>query len=110
MRIAAAGSSWISHAISTWPVAQDIACLMAGSLLGSTRTSSPRFAGELSSDDDFYMLDSGLVVLQTTNDILNASLYTALDHRTVVSWQRVSLLVGFLGSVVSAVPVIAYSD
>ncbi len=35
------------------------------------------------------MLDSGLVVLQTTNDILNASLYELLDHRTVVSWQRV---------------------
>ena len=51
-------------------------------------------AGELSSDDDFYMLDSGLVVLQTTNDILNASLYTALDNRTVVSWQRVSQLMG----------------
>ena len=47
------------------------------------------FAGEMSSDDDFYMLDSGLVVLQTTNDILNASLYELLDHRTVVSWQRV---------------------
>ena len=49
----------------------------------------PLSTGELSSDDDFYMLDSGLVVLQTTNDILNASLYDALDHRTVVSWQRV---------------------
>ena len=69
---------------------QTSACLMAGSLLGSIRTSSPLLTGELSSDDDFYMLDSGLVVLQTTNDILNASLYAALDHRTVVSWQRVS--------------------
>lgn len=47
-------------------------------------------AGELSSDDDFYMLDSGLVVLQTTNDIHNTSLYDLLDYRSVVSWQRVS--------------------
>ena len=54
------------------------------------QTTTDVAAGELSSDDDFYMLDSGLVVLQTTNDILNASLYAVLDHRTVVSWQRVS--------------------
>lgn len=46
-------------------------------------------AGELSSDDDFYMLDTGLVVLQTTNDILDASLYRLLTPAALTSWQRV---------------------
>ena len=55
-----------------------------GALLSRAR------AGELSSDDDFYLLDSGLAVLQTTNDIRNASLYDLLDFRSVVSWQRVN--------------------
>jgi len=46
-------------------------------------------AGELSSDDDFYLLDTGLAVLQTTNDILDASLYDMLTPASLTSWQRV---------------------
>jgi Phospholipase B len=45
--------------------------------------------GELSSDDDFYLLDTGLAVLQTTNNILDASLYRLLTPSTLTSWQRV---------------------
>ena len=46
-------------------------------------------AGELSSDDDFYLLDTGLTVLQTTNDILDESLYDLLTPHSLTSWQRV---------------------
>jgi Phospholipase B len=46
-------------------------------------------AGELSSDDDFYLLDTGLAVLQTTNNILDTSLYRLLTPATLTSWQRV---------------------
>lgn len=46
------------------------------------------YPGELSSDDDFYLLDTGLVVLQTTNSVFNASLYDSLTPQSLLSWQR----------------------
>lgn len=53
------------------------------------RASFSGYPGELSSDDDFYLLDTGLAVLQTTNDILDTGLYSLLTPRSVLNWQRV---------------------
>ena len=47
------------------------------------------YAGEVFSDDDFFLLSSGLVVLQTTNKIFNDQLFERLSERSVLSWQRV---------------------
>lgn len=49
------------------------------------------YPGSLASQDDFYMMDSGLVMLQTTNGILNATLYDAVDANALLAWQRVRL-------------------
>ncbi|KJE93997.1 mannose-6-phosphate protein p76 [Capsaspora owczarzaki ATCC 30864] len=49
-------------------------------------SSSPSF---LSSKDDFYVLDSGMVVMETTNSILDQTLYQKLSPQTVLCWQRV---------------------
>ena len=53
------------------------------------RVSFSSFPGELFSDDDLYLLGSGLVVLSTTNHIANASLFDHLPPTTVLAYQRV---------------------
>ena len=53
------------------------------------RTSFSSYPGELSSDDDFYLMDTGLALLQTTNDILDPELYKLLTPKSVLNWQRV---------------------
>lgn len=47
--------------------------------------------GILFSKDDFYMLDSGLAVTETTNSILNNSLYDLVTEKSLLSWHRIRL-------------------
>jgi hypothetical protein len=50
------------------------------------------YPGYLSSLDDFYQVwDSGLVVIETTNSIFNASLYKLVKPQSLFAWQRVRL-------------------
>ncbi|GAB4815323.1 hypothetical protein N2152v2_002369 [Parachlorella kessleri] len=53
------------------------------------RVSFSSYPGELFSDDDLYMMDSKLVVLQTTNKVFNDEVFEELNPHTVLSWQRV---------------------
>lgn len=41
--------------------------------------------------DDFYILGSGLVMLQTTNSVFNASLQKQVVPESLFAWQRVRL-------------------
>jgi hypothetical protein len=46
----------------------------------------------LSSLDDFYAIwDSGIAVLETTNNVFNKSLYTAVVPQSLFAWHRVRL-------------------
>ena len=49
------------------------------------------YPGMLSSLDDFYMMDNGLFMTQTTNSILNATLWEDVEVKALLAWQRVRL-------------------
>jgi len=55
----------------------------------SRKVSYSSYAGMVWSSDDYYILDTGLVVLETTLNILDESLYTHVDpQHGVVAWIR----------------------
>lgn len=45
--------------------------------------------GFLESLDDFYILSSGLILLQTTNSVYNKTLLKLVTPQSVLAWQRV---------------------
>ena len=47
------------------------------------------YAGFLESLDDFYLLSSQLVMLQTTNNVFDTSLYKQVKPESLLAWQRV---------------------
>jgi len=49
------------------------------------------YPGMLVSLDDFYMMDSGLVMIQTTNSIFNNSLYDLVTPESLFAWHRVRI-------------------
>lgn len=49
------------------------------------------YPGFLESLDDFYTLSSKMVLLQTTNNIFNSSLYNLVTPESLLAWQRVRI-------------------
>eukprot|EP00753_Platysulcus_tardus_P015584 PLAT5104.1.p1 GENE.PLAT5104.1~~PLAT5104.1.p1 ORF type:complete len:554 (+),score=259.67 PLAT5104.1:12-1673(+) len=49
------------------------------------------YPGMLVSLDDFYMMDSGLVMVQTTNGIYNKTLFSLVKPESLLAWHRVRL-------------------
>lgn len=49
------------------------------------------YPGVLSSPDDFWMSSSGIVAMETSNNVFDASLYTLLQPDTLLAYQRVRL-------------------
>eukprot|EP01132_Coremiostelium_polycephalum_P005003 gene5003-6229_t len=46
------------------------------------------YPATLASEDDFYILDSRLVVLETTNGLNNNNLYNLITPQSVLTWMR----------------------
>lgn len=55
----------------------------------SKRLSFSSYPGFLESLDDFYILSSGLILLQTTNSVYNKTLLKQVVPKTLLAWQRV---------------------
>lgn len=55
----------------------------------SKRLSFSSYPGFLESLDDFYILSSGLILLQTTNSVYNKTLLKQVVPETLLAWQRV---------------------
>nr|XP_042130131.1 phospholipase B-like 1 isoform X2 [Peromyscus maniculatus bairdii] len=55
----------------------------------SSRHSFSSYPGFLESLDDFYILSSGLILLQTTNSVYNKTLLKFVEPETLLAWQRV---------------------
>ncbi|XP_016052929.1 PREDICTED: phospholipase B-like 1 [Miniopterus natalensis] len=55
----------------------------------SSRLSFSSYPGFLESLDDFYILSSGLVLLQTTNSVYNKTLLKLVTPQSLLAWQRV---------------------
>ncbi|XP_019726491.1 phospholipase B-like 1 [Hippocampus comes] len=49
------------------------------------------YPGFLVSLDDFYLLGSGLMMTQTTNNVFNSSLFDQISPKSLLAWQRVRL-------------------
>lgn len=49
------------------------------------------YTGFLVSLDDFYLLGSGLMMTQTTNNVFNTSLFSQVTPHSLLAWQRVRL-------------------
>ncbi|XP_054974200.1 phospholipase B-like 1 isoform X1 [Sorex araneus] len=55
----------------------------------SARLSFSSYPGFLESLDDFYILSSGLILLQTTNSVYNKTLLKYVVPQSLLAWQRV---------------------
>ncbi|KAL3876032.1 hypothetical protein ACJMK2_033919 [Sinanodonta woodiana] len=55
------------------------------------RLSFSSYPGYLESLDDFYLLGSKMVMLQTTNNIFNTDLYKKVTSNSLLAWHRVRL-------------------
>ncbi|GFR40953.1 hypothetical protein Agub_g1617, partial [Astrephomene gubernaculifera] len=71
---------------------------LAEGSLAARSVSFSSYPGELFSDDDFYLLSSGLAVLETTNHIYVGSAFAPLTPACVLSWQRLRLANWLAGS------------
>jgi len=62
-----------------------------GDFIAAKKVSFSSYPGFLESLDDFYMMDSGLAMVQTTNSILDQSIYDLVTPESLFAWQRVRL-------------------
>uniref|UniRef100_A0A8C6T0F0 Phospholipase B-like n=1 Tax=Neogobius melanostomus TaxID=47308 RepID=A0A8C6T0F0_9GOBI len=63
----------------------------AATMRSIRKLSFSSYPGFLVSLDDFYLLGSGLMMTQTTNNVFNSTLYKFITPKSLLAWQRVRL-------------------
>jgi hypothetical protein len=64
---------------------------LSADFVAAKKMSFSSYPGMLVSLDDFYIMDSGLTMIQTTNGILDTSLYKLVMPQALFAWQRVRM-------------------
>lgn len=64
---------------------------MSGFFVAAKKVSFASYPGSLESLDDFYIMNNGLTMLQTTNSIFDYSIYQKITPESLLAWQRVRL-------------------
>ncbi|KAM9780476.1 phospholipase B-like 1 [Neosynchiropus ocellatus] len=88
-----AHSSWYTYA-ATMRVYKHWDFRVAEPHAATGKLSFSSYPGFLNSLDDFYLLGSGLMMTQTTNNVFNASLFRVITPASLLAWQRVRLAHG----------------
>ncbi|XP_059142725.1 phospholipase B-like [Physella acuta] len=83
-------SSWFVYA-ATNRIYKHYNFNVSDSYTASKRVSFSSYPGYLESLDDFYHLGSGMVMLQTTINVFNSSLYQYVSPQSLLAWQRVRI-------------------
>ncbi|XP_030063026.1 phospholipase B-like 1 isoform X3 [Microcaecilia unicolor] len=85
-----AHSSWYTYA-STLRIYKHWDFNISDANTSTGKMSFSSYPGFLESLDDFYLLGSGLVMLQTTNSIFNKTLFEYMVPEALFTWQRVRI-------------------
>jgi hypothetical protein len=86
----AAHSSWFIFG-ATNRIFKHYNFALSSQQIAAHKMSFSSYPGFLESLDDFYLLDSGLAMVQTTNSIFNYTLYDVVGPNSLLAWQRVRL-------------------
>lgn len=85
-----AHSSWYTYA-ATMRIFKHWDFRVSEAHTATGKLSFSSYPGFLVSLDDFYLLGSGLMMTQTTNNVFNSSLFSVITPSSLFSWQRVRL-------------------
>jgi len=82
-----AHSSWFTYGAMN-RIYKHYNFLLTSDFIAATQVSFSSYPGFLESLDDFYIMNSGLTMVQTTNSILNMSIYDEVTPHALLAWQR----------------------
>ncbi|KAM3598434.1 uncharacterized protein V6R79_018022 [Siganus canaliculatus] len=85
-----AHSSWYTYA-ATMRIYKHWDFHMTENHTATGKLSFSSYPGFLVSLDDFYLLGSGLMMTQTTNNVFNSTLFDVITPSSLFAWQRVRL-------------------